>query len=270
MVNQRQQVEPSISAGAMIAWASVLLAFGSIQGVIYLKAYWGRFGLDPFQYGETSSLALVGLTGIGVTVAVMGIAALVGGCIGDKLDELRSKYPATGIVVAVGLLAGLIALAILVDWGLYLVIGVALSVLLIALAHHSALIPAALLRSKWVPYIAIAVAYVPLASHYYGHRKADLAMNSVLHAYADAPGYEGHAAPGTRLAGRLGDGYVLFSATDRSVEIVPVAAVRKLTLKPAGRADGTLKQEQEARNGSVHTQGGGEGVKTTRKTARVE
>ncbi len=39
-----------------------------IQGAFYLKAYWGHFGLDPFQFVAVSELALAGLAGIGMVL----------------------------------------------------------------------------------------------------------------------------------------------------------------------------------------------------------
>jgi len=221
--------------GQVLAWASVLLAFGSIQGVIYLKAYWGRFGLDPFQFSDASSLSLVGLTGIGVTVAVMGIAALVGGWLGQKLDEVRSKHRVVGITIGLSLLVGLALMAYFVDWGIYLVIGVLLTWFLLVLAHHSPLIPAALTRSSWLPYLALAVAYVPLASHHYGHRQADKVMNSSIRAKIDESDDLAADRQGLRLVGRLGDGYVLYRPMDRSVLVVPAATVNVLLLTPEDR-----------------------------------
>lgn len=221
--------------GQVVAWVSVLLAFGSIQGVIYLKAYWGRFGLDPFQFSDAHSLGLVGLTGVGVTVALMGVAALVGSWVGEKLDDFRHKRRWLAIGVVVSLLGGLVALAFLVDWGVYLAAGVVLTWFLIVLAHHSPVIPAALAQSSWLPYLALALAYVPLASHHYGHRQADKVMTSAIRAVMEGPALRGGDRGQLRLAGRLGDAYVMFRPDDRSVLIVPVASVDSLLLSPPGR-----------------------------------
>src|SRR5690606_35452347 len=85
--------DSSAELGKVLAWTSLLLAFGAVQGVIYLKAYWGRFGLNPFQYADVDSLALVGLTGIGVTLLLIGLGALFGGYIGAKIAAWKERLP---------------------------------------------------------------------------------------------------------------------------------------------------------------------------------
>lgn len=53
--------------------------FGLVQGAFYLKAYWGHFGPDPFQFVAVGELALAGLTGIGMVLFLMLVALLIGG-----------------------------------------------------------------------------------------------------------------------------------------------------------------------------------------------
>jgi hypothetical protein len=244
MVSETAQDEAGPSVGKVLAWASVLLGFGSIQGVIYLKAYWGNFGLDPFQFGEVSALALVGLTGIGVTVAFMGIAALVGGYLSHKLEALRTKHRAIEIAIAIGLLLVVAVLAFVLDFGLYLVAGMVLTWFLIWLAHRSPDIPDSVTRWRVLPYVALAVAYVPLASHYFGHWRADKAKNSEVRVQVDSSDMKGIEGATVTFAGRLGDEYVLFRPSDQSVLIVPVAAVRTLSLTSHGHG-GTAARKQE-------------------------
>jgi len=64
-------------------WGSALATFGLIQGALYLQAYWGRFGLDPFQFVAVSELALAGLAGIGVVLCLM-LFCLTAGRLGRR------------------------------------------------------------------------------------------------------------------------------------------------------------------------------------------
>jgi len=67
----------AVSSAHILAWTSVVSAVGITQGAIYLKYFWGRFSLDPFQFSNAGDLAVVGLRGIGVTIAFMAGAALL-------------------------------------------------------------------------------------------------------------------------------------------------------------------------------------------------
>lgn len=86
--------EPTSRGGIaqVVAWSTMVFGFGLIQGTLHLKGYWGSFGLDPFQFGNASDLALIGLTGVGVTVVFMLLAALLGGYVSSKVRLLEEKY----------------------------------------------------------------------------------------------------------------------------------------------------------------------------------
>ncbi|WP_111178252.1 hypothetical protein [Stenotrophomonas maltophilia] len=72
-------------------WGSALVTFGLIQGAFYLKAYWGHFGLDPFQFVAVSELALAGLAGIGMVLFFILIALLLGGWVEGKVTATPSQ-----------------------------------------------------------------------------------------------------------------------------------------------------------------------------------
>lgn len=72
-------------------WGSALVTFCLIQGAFYLKAYWGHFGLDPFQFVAVSELALAGLTGIGMVLFLLLLASLFGGWVETKVTSGGSK-----------------------------------------------------------------------------------------------------------------------------------------------------------------------------------
>src|SRR5690554_6059622 len=102
--------EPSsTNAAQVLAWISVLLAFGVAQGVIYLKSFWSRFGLDPFQFSNANDLAIAGLTGIGVTIAFMAGAALLGGYLGHLLVQHSPKSKVGLAVFLLVVIGGLVA-----------------------------------------------------------------------------------------------------------------------------------------------------------------
>lgn len=226
---------PALTSAQVLAWISVLLAFGITQGVIYLKSFWGRFGLDPFQFSNASDLAIVGLTGIGVTLAFMAGAALLGGYLGDVLVHRVPKNKVALGLIACVLIVGLLLLVKFVDFGIYLLLGMLLTWALIWLVHNSPDIPDRFKHIKVLGYIALAVAYIPMASHYLGQWKAKAVQtsDSVLvlgggleHLDTDRE---------LRLVGRLGGEYIFFSPVTRSITIVQASSVESMTLKVVGK-----------------------------------
>lgn len=132
----------------VLAWSTVLLGFGLIQGTLYLKGYWGSFGLDPFQFGNANDLALIGLTGVGVTVAFMLLAGVVGGYLAQHIVEFEEKYR-FGRWIILGASICLIAVMIfLVSFGWLLFVGMLLAWGLIWLAKKAPDIPNAH-RKDW-------------------------------------------------------------------------------------------------------------------------
>jgi hypothetical protein len=237
-----QEERPSINAAQVLAWISVLLAFGVAQGVIYLRAFWGRFGLDPFQFSNASDLAIVGLTGIGVTVAFMAGAALLGGYLGNALAQHHPKSKLTMSAIVLVFLGGLVALAFFIDLGIYLLIGMVLTWIIVWLIRRSPDIPAHFKKVKLVAYIAVAIAYVPMASHYYGQRKANNVFNSekALHLSIEQSVGTGLPSGEQRFAGRLGGEYIFYSPAHQSISIVQADAAQKITLTKAEKGTGQI------------------------------
>lgn len=225
----------NVSSAQILAWSSVLLAFGITQGVIYLRSFWGRFGLDPFQFSNASDLAIVGLTGIGVTLAFMAAAALLGGYLGSVLAQHvpKSRTALVGLVSA--LVAGLIALAIHVDFGIYLLLGMLLTWVLVLLIHHSPDIPERFKHIRILGYAALAVAYIPMASHFFGQHKANAIQHSdsALILSGDRASELDLAAEELRFVGRLGGEYIFYSPVARSVTVLQGSSVERLTLRSA-------------------------------------
>ncbi|MDR6990206.1 hypothetical protein [Luteimonas sp. 3794] len=222
-----------VSSAHVVAWISVVLAFGTTQGVIYLKSFWGRFGLDPFQFSNAGDLAVVGLTGIGVTLAFMAGAALLGGYLGAALVQHVPKSRLACWSIFGGLLCSLVVLVIFVDFGIYLLFGMVLTWFLIWLAHHSPDIPETFKHAKVIGYVALAIAYIPMASHYYGQRKANsiLVEERVLVLSPERLRDTALPAGEQRFVGRLGGEYVFYAPTDRTTTIVQAGAVDRMTLR---------------------------------------
>jgi len=43
-----ERAKKELTLASVAGLGSLLATFGLIQGALYLQAYWGRFGLDPF------------------------------------------------------------------------------------------------------------------------------------------------------------------------------------------------------------------------------
>ena len=86
-----ERMQKTLTMADVAGWGSALVTFGLIQGAFYLKAYWGRFGLDPFQFVAVSELALAGLAGIGMVLFFMLVALLLGGWVEGKMATNTPK-----------------------------------------------------------------------------------------------------------------------------------------------------------------------------------
>jgi len=82
-----ERTQKRLTMADVAGWGSVLVTFGLIQGAFYLKAYWGHFGLDPFQFVAVSELALTGLKGIGMLLFLLLVALQLGGWLEGKLTS---------------------------------------------------------------------------------------------------------------------------------------------------------------------------------------
>lgn len=86
-----ERTKKTLTMADIAGWGSALVTFGLIQGDFYLKAYWGHFGLDPFQFVAVSELALAGLAGIGMVLFFILIALLFGGWVEGKVTARPSR-----------------------------------------------------------------------------------------------------------------------------------------------------------------------------------
>lgn len=101
------RTQKTMTMADVAGWGSALVTFGLVQGALYLKAYWGHFGLDPFQFVAVSELALAGLAGIGMVLLFMLFAALLGGWIEGKVTADTTVPSLVMWLILVLCLAGL-------------------------------------------------------------------------------------------------------------------------------------------------------------------
>lgn len=224
------RAENPISSPQVLAWGSVSFGFGLILGSIYLKSYWGVFGLDPFQFGHASDLALVGLTGVGVTVAFTVVAALLGGHLGRVAARYTEKYRVVGPLLLCALVTVMVVLLLWVKFGRLLVGGILLTWFLTWLVHRSPEVPEFFRALKPLPFLLLALAYIPMGAHYLGQRRAHEVISG-QHGFIAVMSSGGTRTSDLRLAGRLGDIYVMVSRLDGSVVVVPQNLVSSLTLR---------------------------------------
>lgn len=215
----------------VVAWSSLLLGFGLIQGALYLKAYWGAFGLDPFQFGNASDLALIGLTSIGVTVALMMMSAMLGSYLSAKVQLLQTKLHLPWWALAVVPILLFILLGIFVFFGWILLLGMLLTWSLLWLVYRAPDVPEAVRTFKYLPYLAMAVAYFPMSAYYLGERQAARVKAGDRGFVVDAPATGGCQMGAWQFVGRLNDVYVLFCRQTGGVSLLAAPSDSALHLQ---------------------------------------
>lgn len=216
-----------VNVAQVVAWGSVIFGFGLVQGAIYLTSFWSRFQLEPFQFGDVSDLAVGGLIGFGVTLGFISVAAMFGSILGRRLGVTTQKYQWLIWALLVLVVAGLIALIACSKFGVYLVGGVVLSWVLLALVKASPDLPDSFKALVFLPYLAMAVVYVPFCAYQLGQRHAD----SVTQGRRGGLVEESlTGTPSQRFVGRLGDVYVFLRVDDGAVILKPVSSAGHITI----------------------------------------
>ncbi|MBN5032124.1 hypothetical protein JY448_00540 [Stenotrophomonas maltophilia] len=223
-----ERTKKTLTMADVAGWGSALVTFGLIQGAFYLKAYWGHFGLDPFQFVAVSELALAGLASIGMVLLFLPVALLLGGWIEGKVTASKSKSSLLAWLAMVLCLVGLVA----VLWwsnGWSLLIGAA-SVGIYAIAVRlSPVLPTAVKDSPWLIYALVMLVYVSISSSWLGSRRAkEITASGNPSTVSVTIG--GKVQGGLGLAGRLGDSYVLWEPAGKVVLLVPAEDVNKLEI----------------------------------------
>jgi len=228
--------QKQLSLAEVAAWGSAAVTFGLVQGALYLRSYWGHFGLDPFQFVVGSELALAGLAGIGVVLFLMLVALLLGGWLEAKLTRSSSKsrlFAWLGPVFFFGVLGASI-------WwtnAWHILIGFLLTIACALIVHLSPVIPVAVKNSPWLIHALILLVYVSIVSDWLGVSRART-ISAGDGAYVVAITTEEGVQDGLTLVGRLGDSYVLWDQVRKIVLLVSADDVESLEIARRGTGMG--------------------------------
>ncbi|WP_303635514.1 hypothetical protein [Stenotrophomonas tuberculopleuritidis] len=227
-----ERTKKTLTMADVAGWGSAVVTFGLTQGSLYLKAYWGHFGLDPFQFVAVSELALAGLAGIGMVLFLMLVALLFSGWVEVKLTSASSKSKRFAWLGPTIFFTGLGALlwwsnAWPVLIGLFLTIICALAV------HLSPVIPTAVKDSPWLIYAMVMLVYVSIASSWLGSERART-ISSGAGKYVTTVIVDGSVQGGLSLVGRLGDSYALWDPAREAAVLVAVGDVGRLEIMRRG------------------------------------
>lgn len=223
-----ERAEKKLTMADVAGWGSGLVTFGLVQGAFYLKAYWGHFGLDPFQFVAVSELALAGLAGIGMVLFLMLFALLLGGWLEKMVIATTPRSSPYFWPVLVIFLVGL-GLGLWQTNGWPILVGLALTGICALTVHLSPVLPAAVKKSPWLAYVLVLLVYVPITSSWLGYDRART-ITSGGGKFTVAVTVDGKVQDGLGLDGRLGDSYVLWDPVQKSAVLLPVEAVSRLKI----------------------------------------
>ncbi|WP_409461397.1 hypothetical protein ACK1O1_10060 [Stenotrophomonas maltophilia] len=227
-----ERTQKALTMADVAGWGSALVTFGLVQGAFYLKAYWGHFGLDPFQFVAVSELALAGLTGIGLVLFFILVALLLGGWVEGKVT---ATTPRASLLMRLFLVVFLVGFGVLLWWsnGWPILIGVALTGICAVAVRLSPVLPASVKDSPWLVYALVMVAYVPVTSGWLGLERAKKITSGKSEFTAEVT-IDGRAEGGLRLIGRLGDSYALWDSAQKLAILVPAEDVGRLEVARGG------------------------------------
>lgn len=229
-----ERTTKELSIADVAGWGSVLVTFGLIQGALYLQAYWGHFGLDPFQYVAVSEIALAGLAGIGLALGLMLVAIFLGDWLGDKLTSISPDRSVLGCLAPVALLLGLGAI---IWWAnaWVVLIGALLTVVCLAAVSIAPTVPAAIKKSPWLTYAVVMLVYVSIASNWLGAERAKKITQGEEKRVASIA-IDSGSLTGMNLIGRLGDTYVFWDKARKATLLLQANDLKSLELRRAPSA----------------------------------
>jgi len=227
-----ERTEMDFTLVTLAGWGSALATFGLVQGALYLKAYWGHFGLDPFQFVAVGELALAGLAAMGFVLFLLAVGALLGGWIEGRLTGEAAKGGVRAWLVPTIFFG---ALAFLIWWveAWVALIGMALTICCALAVQLSPVVTRAIKDSPWMIYLLAMVVYVSVVSSWLGEKRAgditagDQTYTSILRTEA---GLRGDLV----LIGRLGDTYALWDPAKKTTTIFPASDITSLEISRKG------------------------------------
>jgi hypothetical protein len=224
-----ERTDTELSIADVAGWGSALVTFGLVQGAVYLKAYWGHFGLDPFQYVAVSEIALAGLAGMGLALGLMAVAILLGDWLGDKLTSISRDRRVLGLFAPVSLLLGLGAIIWWANaWAV--LIGALLTVACLAVVTVAPTVPAAIKKSPWLTYTVVMLVYVSIASNWLGTERAKKITQGGEKHVANIT-FESGSLSSLNLIGRLGDTYVFWDKVRKTTVLLPASDLKTLEIR---------------------------------------
>ncbi|WP_414613829.1 hypothetical protein [Stenotrophomonas muris] len=223
-----ERTQKTLTMADVAGWGSALVTFGLIQGAFYLKAYWGHFGLDPFQFVAVSELALAGLAGIGMVLFFILIALLLGGWVEGKVTATPSP---ANLLMWLTLALCLVGMGALLWWSNAwpVLIGVALTGICAMAVRLSPVLPAAVKNSPWLVYALVMIVYVPISSNWLGFERAKAITSGSSENTVNVT-IDEKVQGSLGLVGRLGDNYVFWDMAQKTAVLVPVGGVRRLVI----------------------------------------
>lgn len=224
-----------LSIADVAGWGSALVTFGLVQGALYLQAYWGTFGLNPFQFVAVSEIALAGLAGIGLVLGLMFIAALLGGWLEGRLASISPDRKALRRVASVVLLLGMAAILWWANaWTIMM--GGLLTIVSLVVVALSPAVPAAIKNSPWLTYMAVMVIYVSIASSWLGAERAQRVVQGKERHFVGVA-TEAETLNGLKLIGRLGDTYALWDPARETTVLLLASDLKKLEIMRGSRVE---------------------------------
>ncbi|NIJ69935.1 hypothetical protein [Xanthomonas sp. 60] len=217
-----------LTTAEVAACGSAIVTFGLVQGALYLRAYWGHFGIDPFQFVAVSELALTGLTSIGLVLCLALLAALFGDWLQARLTTGSSKGTLMARLACVLIFA---ALAWLSWWSNAwpILIGVILTLLCALIVNLSPVVPSAVKDSPWLIFALVMLVYMSVISGWLGAMRAK-SISAAESTLTTTLTYEGKVQEGVILIGRLGDCYALWDPVRKAAVLLPVSDVQRLDI----------------------------------------
>ncbi|KAA9001519.1 hypothetical protein FJU31_06055 [Stenotrophomonas cyclobalanopsidis] len=235
-----QRAEKDYTFGTLAGWGSALATFGLVQGSLYLKSFWGRFGLDPFQFVAVSELALAGLAAMGVALFLMALAILLGGWLEAQLSEEIPKGPLRAWLSPIAFFGGLGALIWWANaWPI--LIGMTLTIACAVVVQLSPLVPRGVKESPWLTYFLVMAVYVSIASSWLGYERAGrIAAGGEM--YTATVSTEAGVRGGLKLIGRLGDTYALWDPSRQATTLVPAGDIKTIEIMRKANKDAKVEK----------------------------